>query len=239
MPAIFGAWLLWERKWTQALYFLAPAIALLGWLLYLRAETGHLLGNREFAHYNVTFQLHPARLSLTLLRRVFYIFIDNFHFIGTIPLIVALRRSALFHTRAWSIVGLVALLQTLAVTLFGGAALERYLMPVLPLYYIAVAASLTAAIPSRRQWIGGAMVAGLAASIFLPSIFPYPYENNIAVVDFVQLQKIAAEFVESNYYDQSIASAWPFPDAIRRPELGMKRPLRKASILSTFQASPH
>jgi hypothetical protein len=64
------------------------------------------------------------------------------------------------------------------------------------------------------------MAAGLFASLFLPAIFPYPYENNFAVVDFVRLQKEAASLIEAQYSDRTIASAWPFPDALRRPEFG-------------------
>ena len=225
-PAVFGAWLLWERRWRQALYFLAPAIALALWLAWLASATGHIFGNREFTHYNVAFQLHPVRLPLTLVRRAFYLFIDNFHWIGTIAIVAALRKTSIFRTRTWAILSAVFVAQTLTVTVLGGAALERYLMPVLPLFYIAVAAALTTLRKPVRQAALLSMAAGLIASLFLPAIFPYPFENNLAVVDFVRLQKQAAELIEAQYSDKIVASAWPFPDALRRPEFGyVSRPV--------------
>jgi 4-amino-4-deoxy-L-arabinose transferase-like glycosyltransferase len=226
VPAVFGAWLLWERRFKPAFYFFAPAIALALWLGYLYHGTGHIFGNQEFTHYNVTFQLHPVRLAMTLVRRAFYIFIDNFHWIGSIALLLAWRKTRVFRTRTWAVVAAVAVVQTLMVTLLGGAALERYLMPVLPLFYIAVAAAL-ATWPKRRRYLATAgMLFGLAISIFVNSVFPYPYENNFAVVDFVRLQKEAAELIQLDYPQASVASAWPFPDALRRPEFGyVTRPI--------------
>jgi hypothetical protein len=219
-PAVFGVWLLWERRWREAFYFVLPALALSLWLAYLASVTGHIFGNREFTHYNVAFQLHPVRLPLTLIRRAFYLFIDNFHWIGTIAIIAALRKTEIFRTRAWAVVAAVFCAQTIAVTVLGGAALERYLMPVLPLFYIAAAAAFTTLKQRIRRVATTVMAAGLAASLFVPSIFPYPYENSIAVVDFVRLQKEAAQFVESQHSGKTVASAWPFPDALRRPEFG-------------------
>jgi 4-amino-4-deoxy-L-arabinose transferase-like glycosyltransferase len=225
-PAVFGAWLLWEQRYRHALYFLLPAVALAGWLAWLGSVTGHIFGNREFTHYNIAFQLHPVRLPMTLIRRLFYVFVDNFHWIGTIAIIAAFRRTGIFRSRTWVLIGAVFIAQLLMVTVLGGAALERYLMPVLPLFYIGVAAALTTIKTSIRRFATAAMAAGLAASLFIPSPFPYPFENSFALVDFVKLQKEGASFVESNYPDQTIASAWPFPDALRRPEFGfVSRPL--------------
>lgn len=231
VPAFLGASLLWERRWTRAVWFTLPAFAIAGWLFYLKSQTGHVFGNAEFTHYNLTFQWHPVRLGLTLLRRVFYLFIDNFHWIGSIALLAAWQRTRIFRTRQWAIVGAIFVAQALAVTVLGGAALERYLMPVLPLFYIAVAAALTTLQPFRRNLAIAIMTAGLIIGIFVNSPFTLPYENNTAFVDFVRLQKLAAEFVETEYRDSTVLSAWPFPDALRRPEFGyVSRPVRTVGL---------
>ena len=47
-------------------------MAVVLWLAYLYQSTGHIFGNAEFTHYNVGFQLHPMRLGVTLIRRVYY-----------------------------------------------------------------------------------------------------------------------------------------------------------------------
>jgi hypothetical protein len=125
------------------------------------------------------------------------------------------------------VVLMVGVLQTLIVSVLGGAALERYLMPVIPLFYIAAAAALSTVRLRRRAAAVVAMMAGLIAAILINSPFTYPYENNSAFVTFVRLQQKAAEYVESDLPEKTIASAWPFPDALRRPEFGyVRRPHR-------------
>lgn len=220
VPAVFGIWLLFERRWKQAFYFLVPAIAIGLWLAYLFKGTGHVFGNPEFTHYNVGFQLHPVRLGLTLIRRVYYIFLANWHFVGTIAIYVAWKNTKIFRTREWGIVAAVVTLQTLVVTVLGGAALERYLMPILPPFYIAVAAALSTLNPKRRRLAVGVMIVGLVAGTFINPIFPFPYENNAAFIDFVRLQKEAASYIEATYPASTVTSAWPFPDALRRQEFG-------------------
>jgi 4-amino-4-deoxy-L-arabinose transferase-like glycosyltransferase len=220
VPAVFGAVLLLERRWRQALYFMAPALAVALWLAYLYQTTGHIFGNAEFTHYNVGFQWHPMRLGVTLIRRVYYLFIANLHIFGTVAIILAWKRTLIFRNREWGVVAAVALVQTLVVTLLGGAALERYLMPVLPLFYIAVAAALSTFEKTPRQLATFALFAGLIAASFIPPIFPFPYENNAAFVDFVELQHDAAAYIEATYPASTVTSAWPFPDALRRPEFG-------------------
>jgi hypothetical protein len=220
VPAVFGAVLLLERRWREALYFTVPAVALAMWLGYLYQGTGHVFGNAEFTHYNVGFQLHPVRLSVTLVRRVYYIFIANWHILGTIAIVIAWKRTNIFRSRDWAIVAAVAAVQTLVVTVLGGAALERYLMPVLPLFYIAAAAAFATFTEKRRRIATAALLAGMASSIFIHPIFPFPFENNAAFIDFVNLQRDAAAYVESHYPASTVTSAWPFPDALRRPEFG-------------------
>ena len=220
VPAVLGFVLLYERRWREAIYFIAPAIAVAAWLAYLYHGTGHLFGNAEFTHYNVGFQLHPMRLGVTVIRRVYYIFLANWHVIGTVAIVLAWKRTRIFRTREWAIVAAVGLLQTLVVTVLGGAALERYLMPVLPLFYIAAAAALSTFDARPRRLATLALFLGLIAALFIPPIFPFPFENSAAFIDFVELQRDAAAYIESTYPASTITSAWPFPDALRRPEFG-------------------
>jgi 4-amino-4-deoxy-L-arabinose transferase-like glycosyltransferase len=220
VPAVFGVWLLVERRVREALLFFLPAAALAAWLWVLYQSTGHVFGNQEFTHYNVSFQLHPVRLPLTILRRVFYLFVDNFHWVGTVAILLAFRKTSIFRSRSWAVVGIVAGIQTFVVSVLGGAALERYVLPVIPLFYIAVAAAWTTLSLRWRRISTVAMVVGLMLGIFINSPFPFPFENNAAFVSFVRLQQRAASYVKEEYPHARIASAWPFPDALRRPEFG-------------------
>jgi hypothetical protein len=231
VPFVFGCWLLWERRMRDALLFFLPAIALGVWLVVLHRSTGYWLGNAEFTHYNVWFQLHPVRLPVTAFRRVFYLLIDNWHALGTAAIVFAWMRTRIFRHRAWAVVSMVAGVQTMAVSVLGGAALERYLMPVLPLFYVAVAAALSVLATRWRLAVSAGMTVGLLSAILINSPFAYPYENNAAFVSFVRLQKRAAEYCAQELSHETIVSAWPFPDALRRPEFGyVLRPLKVRGI---------
>jgi hypothetical protein len=65
-----------------------------------------------------------------------------------------------------------------------------------------------------------ALLAGLIAGNFWNPPYPFPFENNLAFVDFVRLQQDAAEFVEQRYVGQRVATVWPLTSALSRPELG-------------------
>jgi hypothetical protein len=220
VPLVFAAWLAFEGRRRDAAWFALPLVALAGWLAVLYRETGHLFGNAEFTDYNLTFPLHPVRMGIALARRGFYLFIDNFHWVGWLAVLVAWRRTKVFGGRSWRIVATLAAAQTLAVTVLGGAVLERYLLPVLPLMYIAFAAAWSA-VPSGWTRAGQvALFAGLIAFLFWNPPYPYPFENNLAMVDFVRLQHAAADFVERSYPGQTVTTAWPLSIALRRPACG-------------------
>ncbi len=231
VPLVFGAWLLRERRTREALWFAAPLAALCLWLAYLRQGTGNALGNSEFARYNLFYPLHPARLSAALVRRFYYVFIDNFHWIGSVAIVLAWKRTDLFRSRTWAVCGVLLVGHLLMVSLLGGATLERYLLPVIPLFYIAVSAAWSVMEVSWRRVSQVAMTAGLIAGLFWNPPWPFPFENNFAMVDFIALQKDAAQFVESAYPNETVVSVWPFTDALRRPEFGyVSRPISTRGI---------
>jgi 4-amino-4-deoxy-L-arabinose transferase-like glycosyltransferase len=219
-PLVFAGWLIAERRRREALWFLFPVLALGVWLAVLYRQTGHLFGNSEFTDYNLTYPLHPVRIGIALARRCFYLFLENFHWLGWLAVLAAWRRSKIFKTRSWRIAATLAVAQVLAVTVLGGAVLERYLLPVLPLMYIAFALAWSSR-PSGWSRAGQtAMFAGLAVCLFWNPPYPYPYENNLAMVDFVRLQHAAAGFVERSYPGQTITTAWPLSIELRRPSCG-------------------
>jgi hypothetical protein len=110
---------------------------------------------------------------------------------------------------------------------FGGAELERYLMPVLPVLYAAIATA-ASVYPRHWRWTSHvAMIALLLTGWFWSAPFPWPYENNLDMVDFVRLQQDAAQYLEAYAPTARVASAWPFTDEIMHPELGyVERPMK-------------
>ncbi len=220
-PAVFGLWMLArERDVRRALLFVLPIVPLTGWLVYLRGATGHVLGDSGFAHYNVSYALHPVRVAVALQRRLYFLFVQSFHWVGAIAMLRAWIQTKLFRRREWEIAGWLAGAHVLAVSVLGGATLERYLVPILPILYAGMAASLCLA-PTFWRVAGQITLAcGLLFALFLNPLHPFPYENNLAMVDFVNLHQQAAGYLEQNFANVKVATAWPLTAALRNPEFG-------------------
>jgi hypothetical protein len=223
-PMVFAAWLWFrEKRVGQAFYFLAPAVALGLWLVELHHATGHWLGNEEFVRFNVSQSLAFKHIAYAIGYRIYELFLSNGHFLGAAALIAGWR---LLRGKEWTIASLVAIAQTAVVTLLGGAVLDRYMLPVLPILYAAFAVAASAWQRNVRLGVQAAMVTLFVVGWFWNPPVPFPYENNLAMVDFVRLQQAAAGYLEDHAAGQRIAAAWPFSEAVVNPEFGyVRRPL--------------
>jgi len=235
VPLVFGVWLLFEKRRRDAVWFLLPAAALCGWLLALARGTGHVFGNTEFTEYNLYYPLHPVRLAFALGRRLYYLFFQDFHWIGTIAMVLAWRRGV-FSTRAWRIAWVTIAVHVLFLSAVGGAMLERYLLPVLPVVYAAMAAAMSIYQRPLKIACQAALLAGLLAGNFWNPPYPFPLENNLAFTDFVRLQQTAAGFVARYYAGERVATVWPLTAALSRPEYGYVRRAIPVHSLKDFTA---
>src|SRR5205823_5714625 len=59
-----------QRRLRQSLLLLLPIVPLAAWFGYHLARTGYALGNPEFFRYNVSATLHPVRIALAALFRL-------------------------------------------------------------------------------------------------------------------------------------------------------------------------
>lgn len=235
LPLILGFVLAIRRDRTALLYAL-PVLALGAWIAYLWTVTGHPFGDPAFAKYNTAYSLHPVRAITALLRRAYYLFLVDGRWIGSIAISLAFRKG-FYSTPAWRTTALFALATTVEVSLLGGAQLERYLMPVLPVFYIAAAAAFTQ-LPSRpRRLAGVAMALALIAGSLINPPYPYPFENNLAVDDFVGLHQTAAAFLEQRYPRETVHTAWPLTAELRTPEFGYVRRRIETVETSDFRYS--
>lgn len=220
LPFVLGLALLLDRKRDkQAAFYVAPFIVLAAWLALLWHSTGHIFGDPGFAHYNIGYALHPVRVVVSFARRLYYLFVADFRWIGTITILYGLKRSV-FSRPGWRITTIFAAAHVLLVSLFGGAELERYLLPVLPLFYIAAAAAWTVLPLIWRNVSLVVLTLGLLAGMFVNPPYPFPFENNLAMSDFVLLHQSAARFLERSYANREIYTAWPLTAALRKPEYG-------------------
>jgi hypothetical protein len=232
---VFAAWLIWEKRARDAAWFALPVLALAVWLACLKTVTGHWMGNAEFTEYNLFYPLNPVRLTLSLLRRIYYLFIGSGHIFGTLVLVWAWRRMPLFRSRPWRVALAFVVANVLVVTALGGAVLERYLLPVLPIVYIAFGVALRALLPNPRKWALAALLTSLIVANFVNPLYPFPFENNLAFVDFVELEREGASAVE--LHPGVVATTFPMSDALRRPEFGFVGARRSVIELKSFRAS--
>ena len=226
-PLVFAVSLGREKRWREMASFGLPALALAVWLLILALATGHPLGNPQFSAYNLGYNLHPVRLGVAILRRIYTLGIADFHWIGTAAILTAWWKRQIFAGPAWALVGALAAAHIVTVTLLGGAVLERYLLPVFPLFYIAVAAGWSRWHKYARWAAQATITVGLVAGLYVQPPYPYPLENSLAMVDQVRLYQLAAGVVSGLKPELTVATAWPLSDALRRPEFGyVTRPRR-------------
>jgi hypothetical protein len=184
------------------------------------------LGDPGFAEYNLVYPLHPVRAAAALVRRIWFLFFADFRWIGALAIVWAWRRKKLFRNAPWRLAALLVGVHVVVLSAIGGATLERYLLPVMPVVLIAMAVALSA-LPRIAAIAGqAALLAGSAAGLLWNPPYPFPVENNLAMVDFVRLQQTAANFVGSSWADRRVATVWPLTSALARPELGyVERPL--------------
>ncbi|HEY2015108.1 MAG TPA: hypothetical protein VGH38_16480 [Bryobacteraceae bacterium] len=219
-PLVFALWLTHEKRWRDARYFVAPAVVLAAWIVVLALRTGHWTGNADFVRYNVYEPLHPAHLAATLLRRLYFLLIADFHWVGAAAMWIAWRRSGLFRTREWKVAWLLVAAHVVAFTLLGGAVLERYLLPAMPILYIGMAAGLWQL--GRVPKLAGTaiLLAGLAAGNFVNPPYPFPLEDNLAFTDFIKLHATVADFLEQQYPGARVDTTWPLTAELEQPKFG-------------------
>jgi hypothetical protein len=152
------------------------------------------------------------------MRRLYYLFVGSGHFIGTLTLMWAWKRMPLLRDRPWRIAATLVAAHVLAVTAFGGAVLERYLLPVLPILYAAFAIAMWALTERMRRIALACLVTCLAAANFINPPYPFPFENNLMFVRFVDIEREAAFAADT--YDGAVATTFPMSTALQHPNNG-------------------
>ena len=251
------AWLVyWRRKSihpsvsTQKswLALTTPLLPLFAWAAYYHHATGYWTGNREYLAYNLYSTLVPGRIFWGLLRRLYEIFIAGFNWLlvsgavlgawwqrrqlGKSQKLSSGTQEQLQHEFFLLAGGLTALYLGL-LSVVGGAILPRYLLPVVPLL-IPVAVILVWRLPRRvARGVCLLVVGCFVCAWFINPPYPFPFEDNLAYVDFVRLHQQAAKFLEAQRGQPRVLTAWPASDELTRPFLGyVYMPLRVVAVES-------
>lgn len=227
------------RRWRDLAIVAFPVVPLLAWIGYHYARTGWLLGNPEFAQYNLTATLSATRFALALAQRLWHLL----GHMGMLVLTVAAASAMIFapvedasgprpriSPASQAVMIAVIAAYWIALSLAGGALLPRYLLPVYPLVILLFVSTLRRRI---REW---AYLAVLIAGLFVATWFwrpPYHYspEDNLAYADFVRLHQDATRFLKLKYPHATVLTAWPASDELTRSWLGyLAQPLRVVRI---------
>jgi 4-amino-4-deoxy-L-arabinose transferase-like glycosyltransferase len=221
-------------SWIAAL--LAPIAPLVAWYAFHYHRTGFIFGNPEFLRYNATANLSAYRIALCLWHRLLHLtthmnmFVPVIATIAVVLIPVAPSTPQNIRKSALKAIAVILIANWLAFSVLGGALLTRYLLPMYPLILL-ICVSLWRR--HLRQWW---LIAALSAAAFLSAIWinpPYAFapEDNLTYRDMIVLHQQAVHFIEHNYPQATVLTAWPATSELVRPEIGYTHhPIKTVSI---------
>jgi hypothetical protein len=223
LPAVLALWLLSERRWKSSACYALPLLALAAWYSFQ-------------GRWNLQFVFLPGLVARAVARRALFLTLDNGHFFAVAAILAAWRAGHFAHRR-WRVAWLFFFCHLAFVCTLAGAPRERYLLPVLPIYYMAAGAGILSLQGAARTIVGAGQAVCLLISLFWVPPWPADYENSYALIDFVRIQQEAAVYLEDRYRDKVITTAWPLGTALRRPEFGYVRDGLRTDQEPTFSRS--
>jgi len=214
---------------SRAAWILGPPLILLTlWYGYHFARTGFVFGNPEFFRYNTQATLHPLRILLALLLRLWQGLAYMNLYMLTVACALAMRflpiqdasgtreRIAVPVQLQFSALIIVYLV---ALSVVGGAVLARYMLPVVPLVILVCVSTIWRRMTAWKivlALVGIAFVAGL----FVNPPYGFAPEDNLAYRDYVQLHQKAETWLVSHYPNTHVLTAWPASGELTKPYLG-------------------
>ncbi len=225
--------------WKPAFVLLGPIAPLAAWYAYHYARTGFVFGNPEFFHYNVQATLHPLRILLALLLRIWQTAGYMNLYLLTIACVLAMRAQPIQtadgprpRIAVPVQLGLLAVAAVYVITLavVGGAVLARYMLPVVPLVILVCVSTVW-----RRLHLWK-IVLTIVAVAFMAGLFvnpPYGFspEDKLAYSDYIHLHQGAERWLQSRYPKARVLTAWPATGELTKPYLGyVGRPMQVIQI---------
>lgn len=221
------------RSWNRVLIYAAPLFLLLGFFILQKVAAGSFLPNKYFkAHDFFDFQNFLEKLQL----------VSNWAFLlqykAILLVLIALDLVLNFKKSFRKEYILFILISAL----FAGAFtliffLPRYIMPILPYFFIVGAASMVNLFGYRKIYLGvTAAVLALFVSIVHGRGDSYgSSEADMQYRDIVLSQKAACEYVESAFPGKTVLANFPFKASLTSPHLGYV----KTPVKMTFSPTEH
>jgi len=252
-PAALAAWetlqILRDRKSSAdstptarfkfILFSLIPVLPLTAWYGYHYLRTGFAFGNPEFLRYNVQATLHPLRILLALLLRLWQTFGYMNLFLLTVSGMLAMGLPALqdqgkerprISLDVQFAILAVVIAYVISMAVIGGAVLARYMLPAVPLVILVSISTLWRRVKMWR-WIIAMVVGGFGFALLVNPPYVFSPEDNLAYRDYIQLHQDAEHFLEARHPMARVLTAWPASDELTSPMLGyVSRPMRTIRI---------
>jgi hypothetical protein len=208
-----------------------PAVPLVAWFGYHYARTGYAFGNPEFVRYNLSATVHPLRILLAFALRIWQLLGYMNLFMVTVAAAMAMMYPPLrdegeerprISIAVQSVLAAVVAAYAIAMSVVGGAALARYMLPAIPLVIILCISTLWRRIRAWRVVLAIVM-AGLGVGLFVNPPYGFALEDNLAYRDYVLLHAAGDRYISREYGSTRVLTAWPASDELSRPYLGYVR----------------
>src|SRR5581483_11225565 len=218
---------------------LAPVFPLVLWYTYHYFRTGHIFGNPDFFRYNVQGTLHPLRMLLALLLRLWQTVGYLGLYVSTLACLIAMKfrpisdacgeRPRIDLAVQYAFLS-ITLVYVIALSVVGGAVLARYMLPVVPLVILVCVSTIWRRLAAWKAVIVVVALAFISA-LFINPPYGFAPEDNLAYRDYIRLHQRAENFLEQEYPNARVLTAWPASDELTRPYLGyVQRPVQVVRI---------
>ena len=166
-----------------------------------------------------------------------WIFIDQFRFIFTALIALNLLVNAKARRRELWLFALVVMLSGYSFSIL--YFLPRYLLPVMPLFYILAASSiLDLAREPRRQLVAACLAMGMVISSLISQPLNANGETSLRYLDIVAMHEAAINRVAREHPDAKVLTTWPHSEELMRPVLGyVQRPIAAKGFLAESDLS--
>ena len=215
------------------------ALPLALWYAYHYARTGFVFGNPEFFRYNVQSTLHPLRIVLALLLRIWQTvgYLDLY--VLTLACVIAMIFAPIKDAHGERpriaipvqfVFLAIAVVYVVSLSIVGGAVLARYMLPIVPLVILVCVSTIWRRL---RAWKAVIVVIAMAfvSALFINPPYGFSPEDNLAYRDYIHLHQDAERFLEQRYPRARVLTAWPASDELTRPYLGyIPKPMQVVKI---------
>jgi Dolichyl-phosphate-mannose-protein mannosyltransferase len=229
-----------QRSLGRVAALAASLLPLVLWFAYHDSRTGFIFGNPEFFRYNVQATLDPLRIVLAFGSRLWQTFVYMGLWAVTALTVFAMTLPAQpdgggeerprIPIAIQITFAVVILAYVVALSLIGGAVLSRYMLPVVPLVILIGVSTIWRRLAAWKLVLGGLAALFIAGWFWNPP-YSFPFEDNLAYRDYVQLHQAAASYLEQHFAQARVLTAWTASDELNRPWLGyIHQPMRLVRI---------